>query len=129
METIKERRAVVLQDTIQYYSQDPIGRRCKDLDLCCYSPKTVRKESSSEGCAVGRLLSAELREKLDRDYSGIGVSNDTLFYELPQAIQDLGQLFLARLQFLHDVDKYWNSEGLTEEGKEYARQIEENFCM
>lgn len=129
MKTIKERRTAVLQDTIEYYSQDPIGRRCKNSEECCYSPKTIDKEATSEGCAVGRLLPTELQELLDRDFEGTGVSNDHLFYALPQEIQDLGQLFLARLQFLHDLDEYWDSEGLTESGKEYARQIEENFCM
>lgn len=129
MKTVKERRTAVLQDTVQYYSQDPEGRRCKDLNECCYSPKTIGKEATSEGCAVGRLLPTELQELLDRDFEGIGVSNDHLFYALPQEIQDLGQAFLARLQFLHDIEEYWDSEGLTESGKEYARQIEENFCI
>lgn len=129
MKTIKEKRTAVLQDTIQYYSQDPIGRRCKNSEECCYSPKTIDKEETSEGCAVGRLLPTELQEYLDKEYVGTGVSDDNLFYALPQEIQDLGQLFLARLQFLHDLDEYWDSEGLTEEGKEYARQIEESFCM
>lgn len=129
MKTVKERRTAVLQDTIQYYSQDPIGRRCKDLNECCYSPNTIQKEETSEGCAVGRLLSAELQEYLDERYGGVGVSNDRLFYTLPQEIQDLGQTFLVRLQMLHDLDEYWDIDGLSEYGEGYARQIEENFCM
>lgn len=129
MKTIKEKRTAVLQDTIQYYTQDPIGRRCKNSEWCCYSPKTVGKEATSEGCAVGRLLSAELQEYLDKEYVGTGVSDDNLFYELPQEVQDLGQLFLARLQFLHDLDEYWDSEGLTEFGEEYVQHIEKNYCI
>lgn len=129
MKTIKEKRTAVLQDTIQYYTQDPIGRRCKNSEECCYSPKTVDKEATSEGCAVGRLLPTELQEFLDEEYTGHTISYNPLFEILPQEIQDLGQLFLGRLQYLHDSDEYWDSQGLTEEGKEYLRQIEENFCM
>lgn len=129
METIKEIRAKVLQETIQYYSQDPQGRRCEDNRNCFYSPKTIGKEDTSEGCAVGRLLPPKLREKLDRDYSGVGVSYDELFKTLPQEIQDLGQMFLVNLQDLHDIDEYWNSEGLSESGEEYVRQIQEEYCI
>lgn len=129
MKTIKEKRTAVLQDTIEYYTQDPIGRRCKNSEECCYSPKTIDKEATSEGCAVGRLLPTELQEFLDEEYTGLTVSYKPLFYTLPQEVQDLGQLFLGRLQYLHDSDEYWDSKGLTEEGKEYLRQIEENFCI
>ena len=129
METIKERRTAVLQDTIQYYTQDPTGRRCKDREVCRYSPKTIDKEATSEGCAVGRLLPTELQELLDRDFEGTGVSNDHLFYALPQDIQDLGQTFLVRLQMLHDSDDYWDTDGLSEYGRVYVQHIEKNFCM
>ena len=130
METIKEIRAEVLKETIQYYSQDPQGRRCVNgKGGCYYSPKTVGKEATSEGCAVGRLLPPELQEKLDRDYSGAGVSYDELFKTLPQEIQDLGQTFLLKLQMLHDLEENWNSEGLTETGEEYVKQIERVYCM
>lgn len=130
MESIKTKRAIILQDTVQYYSQDPEGRRCKNDYSCNYSPKTIGKEETSEGCAVGRLLSPKLREYLDKEYEGKGgVSNDDLFSKLPQEVQDLGQEFLSRLQGLHDTDRYWYSEGLTEIGVRAVRQIEKDYCI
>lgn len=129
MKTVKELRTAVLQDTIEYYSQDPEGRRCKDENECCYSPNTIDKETTSDGCAIGRLLSPKLREELDIYYEGVAVSNDDLFNELPQAVQELGQEFLRKLQSLHDVDTNWNSEGLSEYGEEFAQHIERVYCM
>lgn len=128
MEAIKTRRAIVLQDTIQYYSQDPEGRRCKNNDWCFYSPKTVGKEETSEGCAIGRLLSPKLQEELDKNYKGSGMK-DSIFSILPQEIQDLGQDFLWRLQSLHDIDDNWNSEGLTKKGERRVKQIEKAYCI
>lgn len=129
METIQEKRAIVLQDTIQYYSQDPDGRRCSGYGTCCYSPKTIGKEETSEGCAVGRLLSAELREELDIYYNGRTVRYTPLFETLPQEIQDLGKDFLSMLQSLHDEDTYWDSEGLSKVGEEEVQRIEEWIYM
>lgn len=129
METIQTKRATVLQETVQYYSQDPEGRRCISDRMCHYSPKTVGKEETSEGCAVGRLLSPELREELDENYRGTGVSTDILFQSLPEEVQELGQGFLSSLQSLHDTDEYWNSEGITEDGERMVERIQECYCM
>lgn len=129
MKTIQERRAIVLQDTIQYYSQDPIGRRCSDDNSCSYSPKTLWKEATSEGCAVGRLLSPKLREELDRDFEGKSVRYKPLFETLPKEIQELGEVFLSMLQSLHDGDTYWDSEGLSKVGEEEVQRIEEWIYM
>lgn len=128
MESIQTKRAVVLQDTVQYYSKDPDGRRCIVDDMCRYSPKTLGKEATSEGCAIGRLLPPELREELDINYYNKTVRYTSLFWELPQEVQDLGQDFLTMLQNLHDVDIYWDSEGLTEKGEEMVKQIQEVYC-
>lgn len=129
MKTLQTRRAVVLQDTIQYYSQDPDGRRCSDDNSCSYSPNTLGIEATSEGCAVGRLLSAELREELDRDFEGKSVGHDLLFRTLPKEVQELGLVFLLKLQNLHDSDVYWDSKGLSKVGEEEVQRIEEWIYM
>lgn len=123
MKNLKQRQAKVLQETLEYYQQDPEGRRCTYDSVCSYSPKTVGKESTSEGCAVGRLLTPELRERLDRENEGD--NSNQVFFKLPIEIQELGKGFLKGLQCFHDEDSYWDMEGLTEEGKEqYNRLVE-----
>lgn len=112
----------LLNETIQYYSADPLNRRCVSGNSgggCKYSGKTVNLPLS-DGCAIGRLLSPELR--LDFDSRGT-VSVGTIFSELPENIQAYGLPFLKQLQVLHDSDYFWNSNGLSISGLDKAAQI------
>lgn len=113
-----QKQLKVLQETKEYYEQDTQGRRCTDGEICMYNPSSIGKQETSEGCAIGRLLTPELKEQFDTDFRGGGVSSDKIFNSLPQDIRELGQGFLTRLQDFHDTEHYWNADGLTNVGND-----------
>lgn len=122
-------RKQVLEDTIDYYSED-VNRRCKksNSSQCYYSPKTIGKEGISEGCAVGRLLSDKLKEEIDENYPD-GQSVSGIFNELPSEIQSLGEDFLMSLQRLHDTNRFWTEKGLSELGKQEVLIIKQEYDL
>lgn len=122
METVKEKQLRILEETVEYYSQNPEERRCVNSKngKCYYHGKNAQKKS--EGCAVGRLLSNELQLELDENYTLNSKEDNSsvsgIFHNLPDDIKDLGKQYLHNLQQLHDQDFYWNNEsGLSESGK------------
>lgn len=127
---MKIKRLQVLEDTVKYYSED-VNRRCLNDYNCFYSPKSVGKEGVSEGCAVGRLLTQELRDFLDRKYTfeDLQSSVNKLFHHLPEDIKALGVSFLTHLQRLHDNQSYWDSTGLTLLGEKYVKSMRENIIL
>lgn len=50
-----------------------------------------------------------------------------IFKKLPKKLRQLGQDFLTDIQILHDIQKYWNSEGLSKVGEEYYKDIKEKY--
>lgn len=122
--TQKERRLAVLKDTVEYYSADPVGRRCNIGSRCRYSPKSIMKPSS-EGCGIGRLVPPSKAEYYDMKYPSLGVLAIYEADDLPKYVRDLGIGFLIELQGLHDSIFNWNTEGLTPSGKLAVERIEE----
>ena len=123
MENLNERRLNFLNDTIEYYSEN-INRRCTDeYGNCYYNPASVGKEEISEGCAIGRHLSKELKEKLDKLFGSEGaieeVYEDVLVdnEDFPSDLISLGLVFLRDIQLLHDYHTHWKVGGLTELGE------------
>lgn len=91
-------REELLQDAINYYWGRP-ERRCVDNSgSCVYSPT-----ETSEGCAIGRLLPLDISERLN---DGTGVSDSSIFNELPEWLQDMGVDFLQALQIIHDLEYF-----------------------
>lgn len=120
-----------LQDTIDYYSVDPENRRCINGTTCAYSPANANKEGKSEGCAIGRHLSPEVQTKFDK---GINCTplNLTIFAImnnqearklLPEWMQKMDASFLSDVQCLHDINTYWDSNALSNKGKERVNTI------
>lgn len=75
-------------------------------------------------CAIGRQLTAEQAKRLAKisEADGDG-SLSHVWDELPGDLQDYGRSFLENIQTLHDVDKYWTDEGLSEIGFSAAQEI------
>lgn len=96
-------RIEVLNDTIKYFWGSK-ERQCVANGTCQY-----KATETSEGCAIGRLLTPELAASLDQN---LGVVNDKIFNKLPLSLQSLGQDFLSMLQDLHDTAEllYENTE-------------------
>lgn len=122
MEKTTEQKIELVWDTVNYYSENPSERRCKSYDGCVYSPTNADKPNS-EGCAVGRLLTDELKIKLDN----VGIIGTTgvgeIFHELPDDIRAYSQYLLESLQSLHDRDDNWTPDGISDEGEEYVKKI------
>jgi hypothetical protein len=116
-----------LDETVEYYSANPEGRRCTSMIGCHYSPQTARK-FGSEGCAIGRKMTPLNAIKADRLYTG-GVK--TLLREfpdlLPENLRRMPENFLVSVQNLHDSPMYWTSTGLSVFGKELVAQIRETY--
>lgn len=123
----KEEKIKLLNETVEYYSADPLNRICKTDEKCVYNPKTIGKEGTSEGCAVGRLLPPELSLKLDNDFNNVPVTREDLFDILPEDVKNYGRSFLGSLQQLHDSSVYWNSTGLSEAGRERVKTITQDI--
>jgi hypothetical protein len=115
----------LLQSTIDYYSVDPMSRRCAtETNGCYYSPKRASKPTS-EGCAIGRHLTEENKEELDRivlnGFTSGEISAVLGFLNarklLPDWMQLMDPLFLRSIQLLHDNGRNWLLNGLSPEGK------------
>lgn len=121
----------ILYDTLEYYTENPLDRRCIDhRNNCRYSSKSIDK-STSEGCAIGRLFEESISEEIDNRIGEISI--DLLmqkeFSLIPDWFKELykkNNLFFVKLQRLHDTKRYWDNKGLSEEGKEFVRIIIQN---
>lgn len=134
---LQQKMLDLLEDTVQYYSEDPENRRCVLLTegskYCFYSPQTAEK-SLSQGCAIGRLLDDSLKLELDARTGLCGVSISQIFShqkwqdlkdKFPKDLLNLPIDFLSMLQDLHDGVFYWDEIGLTEYGQTFVNQIKE----
>lgn len=128
MATIKERQLELLEETVQYYSKNPVERRCKVEGNCSYSPKTVGKTKSS-GCAIGRKLKPSVREEIDRRYPNGASVDDCAWQFIPENLKELGKAFLKKVQNLHDNDYYWMEHNISESGKVFVDNIKQQFNL
>ncbi len=112
-----------LLDMLDYYTVDPEGRRCRDENNCYYSPETVHKPTS-EGCAIGRHLNADLAKQLDDEKAGYIIDVfDVHINDLPEWMLTVGEQFLSSCQTLHDSNIYWTDNELTYEGRRQLKFI------
>jgi len=135
MKPIKNRRRQILDDTVQYYKEHPrcIGWKEEEdyrgftnryWGQVMYSGESLMVET--DGDAVGRLLPKSLRKVIDKVFGEAGISR--IWNMLPEDIQELGEEFLIELSCLHDNDKWWFKNDLSEEGKEFYQEIKQKFC-
>jgi len=81
---------------------------------------------------VGRLIEdKDLCAKLDNSGDGSGVCLPSVFEQLPENVQELGQEFLMDLQKLHDHEQNWTGNGLSDVGENFMTELEakwSNWC-
>lgn len=130
MKTLQNKQLALLNETVAYYSEDT-NRRCDTEHICAYDPATVGKEGISEGCAIGRLLSPQLKKELDKKYTSISKPSGvpSIFEELPKSVQYYGKDFLTQLQSLHDQPIYWDHNALSVVGKRVIESFKECFGL
>ena len=96
-----------LIDTLEYYTTDTSRRCIQPNGNCYYNPKNA-KGTKGEGCAIGRHLPEDLKQKLDTASELDGcISVNMLFgekrfakllSEVPLPIKALGKDFLCQIQ-------------------------------
>ena len=105
----------ILEDTIEYYGDDPSETRAADDGECVYT------DADGRHCAVGRYLKPEFQTT--GFYANSGQSVNCLAADvdtyLDSKVIGLTEKFWSALQDIHDSDNNWGEydEGLTECGK------------
>lgn len=122
----------LLLDALEYYTVDPVGRRCVNSEgTCRYSPYSLNKEETSQGCLIGRLLSPELAKKIDDEIGDINI--DSLIsgydYALPEYMNIDNARFLRACQDLHDGRGNWTPTELSEVGKSKVSDIIKEYNL
>lgn len=120
MNTIALRYAMrrLLDETAKTYNSN--NRSINGYGCCYVSPS----DSKSPGCAVGRCMTKEEKEKCLE----LHLNNDTgagdLLEQLPvAALKGFPIKFLEMIQGLHDIEDNWNSGGLSSLGAGFRDAI------
>lgn len=110
----KEEKLALLEETFNYYN-DNVARRCRTAFKCRYSGVSI-DNPYTDGCAIGRLLTPELRLKLDVQYHGVPVNSEGVWKLIPDEIKAYGSEFLRHLQLFHDHQHFWDFKGISSQG-------------
>jgi hypothetical protein len=125
----------IIDETVAYYSEDP-NRRAVVMTTCKYRTPDGRM------CAFGRCMTEEslelygdfqggvmrlLLKCYDRPLSDVILLTTVINTPLKEEYQGHELTFWTNIQRLHDDFDYWNSDGLTEEGKEYVEVMKNKY--
>ena len=119
----KQQMQGILKDTVDFYKEDPEGRRAvDDCGDCEYTTHDGRH------CAIGRYMRPEFLDTEWKENHGVGVHglSSNIDYYLKHEVRGLDEDFWRDLQDMHDVVGYWYrgslftepAHGLTDRGKE-----------
>lgn len=112
----KAEKLALLWDTAAFYNLK--NRAMLGIECVYYHPDTKCR------CAIGRLLTTEQAKRLARISAADGDGSlANIWEELPGDLKDYGKSFLDNIQTLHDVERYWTNEGLSETGFITAQRI------
>jgi len=117
---MQKTKVEIIRETVDYYSQDTTRRSYDaERDLCCYLGEDGRK------CSVGRCIIPEILAKRYHELNQrASVENIPDLEEILQPEYRGHSLeFWKRLQVLHDDDKYWTPEGLSEKGEHKVAEL------
>ena len=112
----------ILRDTIEYYREDPEGRRAIDSSGDC-EYTTIQ----GRHCAVGRYMRPEFLDVGWEENNGVGVNGLSSYvdYYLKHEVRGLDMDFWRDLQDIHDSYLNWEmhdamivKHGFTDRGKE-----------
>lgn len=112
----------IIQDTVDYYSADVVGRRSLAGQNCRYKGPNG-KECAFQRCVIDDLSPSE--------GSGCGMFDLKAIQFKPEyAGHDEGrtdQSFWTSIQHLHDSNIYWSSEGLSANGMKFVHDLKERY--
>jgi hypothetical protein len=123
METNKLTYLDVLNETIEFYSVDPINRRSVSRDgIYCYY------FNNNKSCAVGRcihnveeFINEKGKYNSESAYCILSTFTTSIFKKEYQHLTNI--YFWEKIQNLHDSNTYWNKNGLTPDGLDYKQNI------
>ena len=95
----------ILKETVDYYREDPEGRRA--VDVCGDCEYTT---DDGRHCAIGRYMRPEFLETEWEENHGVGVHglSSAVDYYLRHEVRGLDEQFWRDLQDIHDVVGNWN---------------------
>lgn len=115
----------VLEETINFYSVDPLNRRSVDTDFgnCYYKYGT-------KNCAFARYMnSVDSFIEDNPEYNGETARSIIATFGMDVMREEVRHLidveFWCKLQILHDEKTHWDKDGINEDGIEYANKIKE----
>ena len=123
MKDLKQIQLETLNETVEFYSVDPNGRRAfnaENFGQCHYKTSDGRK------CAVGRLFK---RGEYSEKYGSTTFINLPLKKGVKRLRDTYGVDFLQTLQKLHDTSTNWNNDGLSEIGKREVEYLKIKFNL
>ena len=122
----------IIDETVEFYDGDPTRRSKRvgvgglGLHICSYN--------GDEGnhCAVGRCLTQEALmnnpdKHSDATVSGVWKRIKALDHDLQPQYRGHTLLFWKRLQHLHDCERFWDCDGITQFGRREALSMSSKF--
>lgn len=130
----RERMIALLEDTTSHYNSNnrsvKVDREYQE-ESCIYIPIDP---NLSEGCAIGRKLSAKAKKFILEEELNSASWEDALFESglknfdpTPRCFSGLNIKFVYVLQGLHDSERFWNEEGLSKDGEKEKNYILTNI--
>lgn len=109
----------IIDETVDFYSEDVNRRAVRDGGNCEYLT------DDGKMCAVGRCFT---KEGLLRYKDELGGFNKYMMHHLKEEYRIEDDQFWSDLQYLHDMNRHWDENGLNENGKEYLCRIKRDHC-
>lgn len=112
----------LIDETVEYYSQDTSRRAVDEDDFCSYKKK-------GKMCAVGRCILKKQNTKLTGSAKNINRCGKMINLEdiLKTKYKGFPMDLWMDLQAIHDVSRYWDADGLSEFGKDRVEQAKERW--
>lgn len=127
MDTLKQRRQQLLDDTIYYYSLFPRCLKYNSEEGYAYPVFSGTTAGlNTAGDVLGRLLTPLHRDTIDAIW-GEEVPLEDVWGDLPQEVLSLGRKFLTEVCLLHDDCIYWKDKTLSKYGEEFVEEIKTKF--
>lgn len=130
--SIQNRRRAYLNWVANHYNSNnrsvvtkhtpTFGDKMLKGETCSYTPA----HAGTIGCPIGAMLPIDLAKKLPNSKS---VSTNYIWVCLPLWMRGLGMGFCQQLQNLHDIKRYWNETGLSEEGIKAVGRINTTYSL
>lgn len=125
----------LLAEKLAIFTNDS-SKRCFILNkkgnaYCKYSGTSLNIDA--EGCLIGLFLSKE--DRIKADINNVGSAIDLIRKAkdieivIPDWFYEVNEQLLNKFQSLHDIQKYWGENGLTNDGKNFLQDLITDFDL